>query len=209
MKNIRIILWGVVAVSVLGFIFLGLPKKHENSNSHAVSIQPVAGFDRGSHFALTTQTGEEFNTQSDIPENGYALIFFGFTHCPVICPTELQKFAEVMDILPEDTASKISPLFITIDPERDSVDVMRGYVPLFHPSIVGLTGNVENVHAILNEWKVYFAKVDDPSMSSYTMDHSTYSYLVDHDMRILAMFRMNATAENIAEQIAEIAASNN
>ena len=114
-----------------------------------------------------------------------------------------------MDMLPEHIANRVTPLFITIDPDRDTVETMQEYVSMFHPSIIGLTGNPQEVHKVLNNWKVYYSKVEDPSLNGYTMDHSTYSYLVDTNMNMLALFRMQATADDIAERIVQIAASNN
>tara|TARA_B100001750_G_scaffold139793_1_gene111338 strand:+ start:648 stop:1277 length:630 start_codon:yes stop_codon:yes gene_type:complete len=209
MKHIRLILWGLVAVALIGFIFTSLPQKTDNSANSQAVFKPMAGFEKGADFALTTHTGDVFDTRKDIGQNGYALIFFGFAHCPVICPTELQKFSDVMDMLPEHIANRVTPLFITIDPDRDTVETMQEYVSMFHPSIIGLTGNPQEVHKVLNNWKVYYSKVEDPSLNGYTMDHSTYSYLVDTNMNMLALFRMQATADDIAERIVQIAASNN
>lgn len=201
MKNIRYALWGFVAIAFIGFIALNLPKKDQTNNT---PIMPIAGFNQGQHFTLTTHEDKTFNSDEKIKDGNYALIFFGFTHCPVICPTELQKFGEIMDGLSSNTAQKITPLFITIDPERDTVAVIKDYVPLFHEDIIGLTGNVETIHHILDEWKVFYTKVNDPQFTEYTMDHSTYAYLVDHNMSIKALFRMKNTPEQIIENIHKI-----
>lgn len=202
MKKIRIALWVLVAAAFTGFVIMNLPAKQ--TGDETPTIMPIAGFNKGAHFALTTHEGQPFDSTKDISEGEYGLIFFGFTHCPVICPTELQKFATIIDSLPADIAGKIHPTFITIDPERDTVEVLKDYVPLFHPKILGLTGDVEKVHAILNDWKVYFTKVDDPQFTEYTMDHSTYSYLVDADMNILGIYRMQNTEQQIVENIKTI-----
>lgn len=202
MKYIRYALWAVVAAAFIGFIVLNLPTKKEQD--HGAGYMPPAGFNKGEHFSLIDHKGAVYDSREQIAEGNYALIFFGFTHCPVICPTELQKFAAVMDLLPPETADKITPIFITIDPERDSVDVMSAYVPMFHENIVGLTGDVERVHATLDAWKVFYTKVEDPQFTDYTMDHSTYAYLVDHDMNFKALFRMKNTADEIADSITKI-----
>ncbi len=200
MKKFQYALWVSVAVAFVGFIVIALPKKEGAPSSH----MPIAGFNKGAHFVLKDHNGKEFNSDVEITDGNYALIFFGFTHCPVICPTELQKFAQIMDDLPADVAAKIQPLFITIDPERDTVDVLKNYVPMFHPSILGLTGAVENVHKALNEWKVFYTKVDDPQYSEYTMDHSTYAYLVDSDMNIKALFRMKNSSDDIVDYLSSM-----
>lgn len=201
MKKLQFILWGVVALAFIGFIALSLPKKETPQSSS--TAMPLAGFNQGSHFTLTDHNGNVFNSDEKIVSGHYALIFFGFTHCPVICPTELQKFAEIMDDLPAGIASKIQPLFITIDPERDTIKVLKDYVPLFHPSIIGLTGDINNVHNVLKSWKVFYTKVNDPEFTEYTMDHSTYAYLVDHNMTIKSLFRMKNTSGEIVDNISK------
>jgi len=206
MKYIRYTLWTLVAVAFVGFVVMNLPK---GDGVEDTPIMPLAGFNKGSHFTLQTHKGKIYSSDNEIKNGEYALIFFGFTHCPVICPTKLQKFAEIMDALPSETEDKIIPLFITIDPERDTVGVMQEYVPLFHEKIIGLTGSVDGVHKVLDEWKVFYTKVDDPQFTEYTMDHSTYAYLVDHDMTIKALFRMKNTSKQITEHIQKFIAQHN
>lgn len=197
MKSFRRVLWIAVGLAFVLFIVLNLPKKQAGSPI----IQPVAGFNKGTHFSLTDHHGNNFNSKEMIDEGHYGLIFFGFTHCPVICPTELQKVAIIMDDLPSTIVDKINPLFITIDPERDTVDTLKNYIPLFHPSIIGLTGSIMNVRKTLDHWKVFYKKVNDPDLTEYTMDHSTYIYLVDHTMTIKALFRTTNTPEDISHHI--------
>ena len=203
MKHLRLALWVCVAIAVVGFIFINLPQEAGETTTSS-SMIPPAGFNQGAPFTLIDHNGDVFNSTERIAEGQYGLFFFGFTFCPVICPTELQKFSDIMDQLPTDVASKVTPVFITIDPERDTPQVLKDYVAHFHPSLIGVTGDVDKVHQVLNEWKVYYNKVDDPSLSEYTMDHSTYAYLVNHDMQIVALYRMNATAGQIADNISSI-----
>ncbi len=201
MKNLRYGLWALVVVALVGFVVINLPVKQDEGHTNYI---PPTGFNQGTHFTLIDHNGEVYDSRNRIVEGEYALIFFGFTHCPVICPTELQKFAAVMDLLPPEKAEKVHPIFITIDPERDTVETMQEYVPMFHEKIVGLTGDVEKVHQILDAWKVFYTKVDDPQFTEYTMDHSTYAYLTDHDMNFMALFRMKNTANEIASHITTI-----
>lgn len=198
MKKIRVGLWVLVVILAVGFIALNLPSKKSNEADISVG---VAGFNQGAHFALIDQNGAPFDSAEKIIDGHYALLFFGFTHCPAICPTELQKMAEVMDSLSPDVAAKITPIFMTIDPERDTVDDMHRYVPQFHEKIVGLTGDVDAVHKTLKNWKVFYTKVNDPAYEEYTMDHSTYSYLVDQNMKIVALYRLKNTAAEITNSI--------
>jgi len=204
MRSFRLALWITVIIAAL--FLIGLTFYVETPTSSESGIQPglIAGFNKGTHFILTDETGQPYNSAEKLGENDYALIFFGFTYCPAICPTELHKMATILDLLGDLENSTIHPLFISIDPERDTSEVLKNYVTLFHPEIKGLTGTTDRIRNILDAWHVYAARVDDPSMSEYTMDHSTYTYLVDHDMAILDVFRMNDPVEDIIRHIEKI-----
>lgn len=202
MKNLRLVLWAVTALVIVVFILVTLPRKGPSPAPD--NFAPIAGFNKAPHFTLTSHNNEVFGSDKRLKQGDYALVFFGFTNCPAICPTELQKFATVMDRLPASDAARLTPLFITIDPDRDTVDALAAYVPQFHEKIIGLTGDSKTIKSVLNGWKVYAAKVNDPQFSEYTMDHSTYSYLVDADMNILALFRLQDRADAISEKIEAI-----
>lgn len=108
----------------------------------------------------------------------YMLIFFGFTHCPDICPAELQVMAGALDQL-GDKASKVVPIFITLDPERDTPEVVGAYVKNFGPNIVGLTGSMDAISAAAQAYRVSFSKFQDQnSQTDYTIDHSALAYLM-------------------------------
>ena len=108
----------------------------------------------------------------------YMLIFFGFTHCPDICPAELQVMAGALDQL-GDKASKVVPIFITLDPERDTPEVVGAYVKNFGPNIVGLTGSMDAISAAAQAYRVSFSKFQDQnSETDYTIDHSALAYLM-------------------------------
>lgn len=89
----------------------------------------------------------------------YTLVFFGFATCPEVCPTELQKMAQALEILGEEKAAKIQPIFITVDPERDTAEALKVYVAEFHPKLVGLTGTAEQIEAVKKAYRVYASKV--------------------------------------------------
>ena len=93
----------------------------------------------------------------------YTLIYFGFTYCPAICPTELQKMSKVLTLL-GDKGEEITPIFITVDPERDTVETMKQYVELFHPRLVGLTGTSEQIKTVKKAYKIYATKVKEEGM---------------------------------------------
>lgn len=151
----------------------------------------------GGPFTLTDQDGKT-RTEKDYAGT-YKLIYFGFTYCPAICPTELQKTAEALRDLPDALRAKIQPIFITVDPERDTVAVMKNYVPLFSKNLIGLTGSVEQIDAVKKTYKVYAAKV--PQDDTYTMDHSSYIYFMTPDDKPVYLFRATDTAETMVETL--------
>jgi protein SCO1/2 len=162
-----------------------------------MSVPPSVSI--GGPFSLIDHTG---TAVTDTTYRGrMMLIFFGFTHCPDICPTELQVMAEVLDRLGED-AVRVAPIFISVDPERDTPEALARYVDLFDPRIIGLTGTPEQIGAVARAYRVYYAKVHPPESTTYTMDHSSFVYLMDAEGRFAALFRHGAPAAEIAGTIA-------
>ncbi len=154
----------------------------------------------GGPFRLSDHTGKTV-TEKDFTGK-YRLIYFGFTYCPAICPTELAKITGALNSL-GDKGKDIQPIFITVDPERDTVEAMGKYVTLFHPSLVGLTGTPEEITKTLKSYKIYAAKVQDETMNDYTMDHSSFIYFMGPDDRLLHIFKMEDTAVDMTNLIAQ------
>ena len=152
----------------------------------------------GGPFSLTDGDGRAV-TEADF-RGKLALVFFGFTFCPDVCPTELQAVAQAMDLLGPQ-AGEVRPLFITVDPERDTPAKMKEYVALFHPAITGLTGTPAQVAQAARAWRVYYAKVTPPGASDYLMDHSAFTYLMGVDGALRAIFRPGVSAEELAAAI--------
>lgn len=154
----------------------------------------------GGPFTLTNHLGQSV-TDKDFTGK-YRLIYFGFTFCPAICPTELAKITSALNILGERSKG-IQPIFVTVDPERDTVEKMKNYVSLFHPSLVGLTGTPDQIKSMLKTYKIYAAKVDDPNLTEYTMDHSSFIYFMAPDDRLLHIFKIGDSADVMAAKINE------
>ncbi len=153
----------------------------------------------GGPFALTDQNSKTV-TDRDFPGR-YLLVFFGFTHCPDICPAELQVMAAALDQL-GDQADKLVPIFITLDPERDTPQIMGDYVRNFSPRLVGLTGSPEAVAAAAKAYRVTYAKVEEPgSANGYSLDHSALAYLMGPDGKYLTHFAYGTSAEQMAETL--------
>lgn len=166
----------------------------------AQASRPVmAGVQLGGDFTLSDHNGKTV-TQNDYADT-LKLIYFGFTYCPAICPTELQKMIAALDMLEEDVAAQVTPIFISVDPERDTVEVIREYVRLFDPALVGLTGTPEQTDDIKKKFKVFATKVQDESMTDYTVDHSSFIYLMSKENTPLMIFRMDDGADMIAAEI--------
>ena len=163
----------------------------------------VAGLDIGGPFRLTTHTGEVITEQNYADQ--YKLIYFGFTYCPAICPTELQKVSRVVKALEKNEpklAKTFQPLFITVDPERDTVAVMKDYVSLFHPKLIGLTGTQPQIEFITKAYRIFARQVPDPnSPEDYTVDHSSYLYLMGPDDKLLGLYRMDDDADYIYNDV--------
>src|SRR4051812_26647227 len=153
----------------------------------------------GGPFELTDHTGKP-RTERDF-RGKLMLVYFGFTYCPDICPTDLQAIGLAIDKLGADGDS-VQPLFITVDPERDTAEHLAEYVPMFHPRLIGLTGSMDAVRKAADAYKVYFAKVPIGKESGdYTVDHTAFIYLMDRDGNYLGFFPPGTTAERMVEII--------
>jgi len=128
------------------------------------------------------------------------LVYFGFTYCPDVCPTDLQAIGLAMDKLGADSAN-VQPLFVTVDPERDTPAHLAEYVKLFHPRLIGLTGSAEAIRKAADAYKVYYARVDLNRDAAYTVDHTAFIYLMDRDGNYLGFFPPGTSADRMAEII--------
>ena len=149
----------------------------------------------GGPFTLTDQTGKTVSDRDF--RNRYMLIFFGYTYCPDVCPTTLSTVAGALDKLGPSFARKLVPIFITVDPERDTPAVMKTYVEAFGPAIQGLTGSPEDIAKVAKEFKVYAAKVKGDSPEHYTVDHSAILYLMGPDGRFIAHFTHGISVDDL------------
>ena len=134
----------------------------------------------------------------------FLLVFFGFTYCPDVCPATLQSVSAVVDGLGQ-RAQKLRPLFITVDPERDTPDVLKEYLSNFNQRIVGLTGTPAQVSAAAKVYRAYFRKVEDKSLSDeYTVDHSSFVYLMSPDGEFITHFTHATPPDKIQERLRKI-----
>jgi protein SCO1 len=187
-----------VAIAYLG-VYERTPKGPgtAGSSSSSSSSVPIGG-----PFSLTDHTGRAV-TDKDF-QGKLMLVMFGYTYCPDVCPTQLSTASDAIDAL-GDLADKITPIFITIDPERDTVDHLKEYISYFHPSLVALTGTDKQIKEVAKAYRVYFAKSgenkDDPE--DYLMDHSAITYLVGADGKFRTHFSHGTDADTMAKRIRE------
>jgi len=168
-----------------------------NTGPHTTSTGRVA---IGGPFALTDTTGTR-RTEKDFAGKPM-LVFFGFTNCPDVCPSGLQTLTVALDKL-GDKAERLIPLFITVDPERDTPAALAAYIKSFHPRLQALTGTPEEVQAAIKAYRVYARKVPyDSDPTRYNVDHSSFFYLMDANGQYVAHFPHNIDGEKLAEAIA-------
>ena len=157
-----------------------------------------AEMDIGGPFELVDQHGQPVTDKTF--RSKYLLVYFGYGYCPDVCPTELANIGAALDIL-GPKAETVKPLFITVDPERDTPAFLSDYVANFHPRLTGLTGTPEQIKAVAKAYKVYYAKADRPGEGEYLMDHTSFVYLMGPDGRFLSLFRGQTDPKTIAETI--------
>ena len=156
----------------------------------------------GGPFRLVDQNGKTV-TEADL-KGKWSLIYFGYTHCPDACPTTLNEIAIALDDLgPKRDA--VRPVFITVDPERDTPEVLKSYVTSFDAPILALTGTPEAVAQAAKDYRVYYAKHPEPG-GDYSMDHSSVIYVMDPEGRFTATFTPESSPEDIAARLKKLLA---
>lgn len=195
-RVLRIAFWST-AIAAAVFVLSSIAFR-DHASSHQVSYSGEA--DIRSEFSLVDHTGKAV-TQDDFAGR-WQLVFFGFTNCPDICPTTLAYMGSVLDILGPN-ADRIAPLFVTVDPERDTPKVLASYVTNFHPRLVGLTGSKAQVTAAAEAFKVYHERLaDEDAPDHYTMAHAGHIYLMRPDGSFEAVFiEGDQPPEALAEEI--------
>lgn len=153
------------------------------SRESKVSFQgiDVTGAEYARDFALPDALGQQRSLKDFAGK--VVVVFFGFTQCPDVCPTSLQELAEVKQLLGAD-GDRLQGIFVTLDPERDTPEVLKAYMENFDPSFVALRGTPEQTAAIAKDFKVFYKKVEGPTPQSYTLDHSAGSYVYDPTGRL-------------------------
>lgn len=158
----------------------------------------ITGADYAKDFALSDQHGQA-RSMKDFAGK-VVVVFFGYTQCPDVCPTTLQELLEVQRMLGADGA-KVQPVFITVDPERDTAQLLQSYMANFDPSFVALRPTPEQLQPLLKDFKIYAKKVEGKTATSYTMDHSAQSYVYDTKGRLRLYNRYGSGPQALADDI--------
>jgi len=192
-RNIRLLL--VLGAFCAGLVFCFGVVLLVIGRTPVPGVQQTAAI--GGPFRLTDQDGTTV-TDRDFLGRPF-LVFFGFTHCPDVCPTALFEISEIMRKLGPD-AERVRAAFITVDPERDTPQALKDYMSSFDSRLKGLTGDVEAITAVAKAYRVYFKKVPLEG-DGYTMDHTAIVYLMDKEGRFVAPFSLKRTTEAAAAEL--------
>ncbi|MBL4789588.1 MAG: SCO family protein [Kordiimonadaceae bacterium] len=174
MKTVRLVAWIAVFLFAgwYGYQYVLLEKPDASSDQSALP---------GGAYTLTAHTGSKVSNTDFLGK--YTLVYFGYSYCPDVCRIELHKLTTALELMEKagyDT-SIIQPLFISIDPERDTVAELADYVLDYHPSLIALTGTVEEIDAVGKQYRIYYKKRIQEGVDGYLMDHQSYIFVMDQD----------------------------
>lgn len=182
-------------VALLGGLTVFIVMKKGAGLSGCSSSSVAQSADIGGPFELVDETGATVTDRDVITKP--TLVYFGYTYCPDICPLDTTRNAQALDLLRERGVD-VGSLFISVDPERDTPEVLTSFTDAMHPEMIGLTGRPEQVKAVADAYRVYFKKqADDPEY--YLIDHTTFTYLVFPDRGFVEFFRRDVTPEDMAD----------
>uniref|UniRef100_A0A673B6R0 SCO cytochrome c oxidase assembly protein 2 n=1 Tax=Sphaeramia orbicularis TaxID=375764 RepID=A0A673B6R0_9TELE len=185
--------------SLLGCCWYVYLEKEQKLRRHRIEQLKKVALGQGT-FSLLDHTGRRRTKQDFL--GSWVLLYFGFTHCPDICPDELEKMSAVVATLDQDPAlPQVQPLFITVDPERDDVPALAHYVKDFHPRLIGLTGTAEEVKHAGRDYRVYATPGPKDEDGDYIVDHTILIYLISPDGLFLDYYNRMKDQEHITESI--------
>ena len=194
----RLLLIAVAVAALLIGAFVAFTTLRPGGAPPKFDAVDITGVDWGRGFELTDHHGT-LRTLADF-RGKVVLLFFGFTSCPDICPTTMAKLGEVMRLLGAD-ADRVQGLFVTVDPKRDTPQVLAQYVPAFHPAFLGLYGTELQTASVAKEFKVYFQAQKPDSSGFYTVDHSSPVFALDRRGRLRLLIRPERGAESVARDL--------
>jgi cytochrome oxidase Cu insertion factor (SCO1/SenC/PrrC family) len=194
-KRVLIVVLAISVVLVAEWVWLTAGR--QPVPGAAGPVITAQGHAPGGSFTLTDHRG---HAVTDATFRGkYLVVVFGYTHCPDVCPTTLSAVAAALDLL-GPRAKDVQPIFVSVDPDRDTPEVLADYVAAFHPRLIGLTGTPAQVRAVTRDYRVYVSKVDTGD-DDYPVDHSAYLYLIGPDGKVLTYLKHDASPQTIADTV--------
>ncbi|MGK7753102.1 MULTISPECIES: SCO family protein [unclassified Roseovarius] len=201
MTRVYAILAGVAVIALLGVTYFVTQRGGADGEQFAQcrggAVVGGAGA-IGGPFTLVSETGETV-TEEDVIDKP-SLIYFGYTFCPDVCPIDNARNVAAVEML-EERGEDVKPVFITVDPERDTAEVMREFTDAFHPDLLGLTGSEEQVKVATNAYRAFSSRQDSDDPDYYLVDHSTFTYLTLPEHGFVEFFRRDDTAEQMADRV--------
>lgn len=194
MKMVRIALW--LMVFLVAALLVG--------RYYTVGKEAQLGSGPGGPFVLTSHTGETVSNEDFLGR--YMLVYFGYSFCPDVCPLDLQKMSVALYNLEQEgyDTTPVQPIFISIDPERDTVEELANFMPDFHPRMLALTGTLDEIRDVAQKYKVYFAKREQEGTDAYLMDHSAYIFVMSPEGEFLRLFSAREKPADIAAALAPV-----
>lgn len=181
---------GLLAIFAALQIWTGVNQDHQNS----LASQPT-----GAPFTLMSKEGEV--SLSDLDDDQLALIFFGYTWCPDICPMSMVFLARALENLPDELKSKVQPIFISVDPERDTPERLQAYVEFFEAGIIGVTGEEEELQELARQYGAYYQRVELDSAMGYAVDHTSNFYLANNRGELITTLSHNTSGHQLLEAL--------
>ncbi len=193
--------WQYILKKIAKFLYLTLATVIISActgEAPGFSAIDITGADYARDFALTDHNGQP-RTLKDF-RGKVVVMFFGYVQCPDVCPTSMTELAQAKQLLGKD-GERLQGLFVSVDPERDTAEVLKGYMQAFDPSFLALQTTPESLAAVARDYKVYYKKVAGPTPTSYSMDHSAGSYVYDPQGRLRLFTRYGSGAQALAADI--------
>ncbi|MFD1788551.1 SCO family protein [Sphingomonas floccifaciens] len=193
----------LVLIILVAGLALTAVQRAKSSAPQAGRVGPLVGAAVGGPFRLIDQDGNTRGSESF--KGRYRLMYFGYTYCPDICPTDVQKMSQglrLFEARDPARAARVQPIMVTIDPERDTPAVMKQFVRAFHPRLIGLTGSPAEIKATLSRFAIYTSRQGPKGATDYLMDHSAMMYLMGPQGEPISFFARDATPEQIAADLA-------
>ncbi len=197
LQTIRTALWALVTIAAMAVIFVRYDNPSTSTTSSTISTGLPNTSLPGGAFTLTDHTGK-IVTDTDFLGK-YMLVYFGYSFCPDVCPLELQKITLALNALEQQgfNTEPIQPLFISVDPERDTVEELALYIPQFHENMLGLHGTPDQIAALAKAYKVYYRKVESPDMADYLVDHLNVLFLMGRDGQYKRIFTARDSLDDV------------